>query len=230
MLTRRNLRLYDALDIVSSTPEELDLSPADFDDLRSIAQWADTYLCNPHADLGRPGPVCPFAKSSIDHRLFLLGLLHLSVDETDEIDRAIGLYRDWFTELDGALMSQGRYATFVLLLPDVDRNNPTPLDEIQKRLKDSFVEISLMVGQFHPRCAQPGLWNPHFEVLQSPVPLLAIRNMVASDLPFLISERAHLESYLRVYAPELPAHTRQFLIRQIMDGSQHACRDDAVIR
>jgi hypothetical protein len=52
-----------------------------------------------------------------------------------------------------------------------------------------------MLGEFHPFSPTPGLRNSHFRPLRSPVPLLAIRHIVESDVDFLI-------------APNDPAPTR----------------------
>ena len=66
------------------------------------------------------------------------------------------------------------------------------------------LDRGLMLGQFHPLPpAEGGLWNPDFRPLRSPVPLLAIRQMVPSDLPFLTGEVEFLDSYLRVFRDRL---------------------------
>ena len=62
-----------------------------------------------------------------------------------------------------------------------------------------------MLGEFHNRTETPGLHNPQFRPLRSPIPLLAIRFMVESDLPFLkntddISLRVrYLKAYLKQF-------------------------------
>ncbi|MEO0867043.1 MAG: DUF6875 domain-containing protein, partial [Cyanobacteria bacterium J06642_11] len=58
-------------------------------------------------------------------------------------------------------------------------------DRIQRRLKPFFVEKRLMLGEFYPGNQSPGLHNPDFRPLQSPVPMLVIRSMTEPDLPFL---------------------------------------------
>ena len=74
----------------------------------------------------------------------------------------------------------------------------------------------LMLGQFHPLPpAEPGLWNADFRPLRSPVPLLAIRHMVPTDLPFLTSDRRFVESYREVFGDSLPPRQRVELARVI---------------
>jgi hypothetical protein len=73
-----------------------------------------------------------------------------------------------------------------------------------------------MIGQFHPVCDAPGLWNPDFKALRAPVPLLAIRKLVVFDLPFLVEHKAHAESYIRRFAPEIPPRVRKQLAQRMI--------------
>ena len=100
---------------------------------------------------------------------------------------------------------------FAVSLPDIDPIDTTRLLAIHARLKTAFVTRGLMIGQFHPRCDEPGLWNNDFRPLQAPRPLLAIRQMVSSDLPFLLRVDAHKEAYFDRFGPDLPPHVQQFV-------------------
>ena len=104
-----------------------------------------------------------------------------------------------------------------VLLPATDRLDPGPLDRLQASLKTEFVRQGLMIGQFHPRCEAPGLWSPDFRPLRSPIPLLAMREMVASDLPFLVGDPDHLLAYFDRFGPDLPTQTRRFLVERLID-------------
>jgi hypothetical protein len=126
--------------------------------------------------------------------------------------------------MDHLPQASREYLTFVIALPNFDMTSSTKLDELQRQLKDEFVPQGLMIGQFHPQCPQPGLWNPQFRPLQSPIPLLALRRMVASDLPFLVGSCAHASSYLTNFAREIPPHTRNFML-QLMVPSQRQSTD-----
>jgi hypothetical protein len=89
---------------------------------------------------------------------------------------------------------------------------PTVIDVVQLELKGSFVEQGLMLGQFHDRPpVDGGLWNAAFRPLRCPVPLLAIRHMVPTDLPFLTRERRYLEGYRRVFSDDLPPRQQEQL-------------------
>lgn len=215
MLTRKNLRLFDALDIGVAEPGDLDLDEKTLSSLKTVVEWTNDYLCQPHPDLGRIGPVCPFTRSALLHRVFMLAVMKSPMSNLKEIMREADLYRKWFVELQGALHNNSTLATFVLVMPDADLDDPRPLDEVQAHLKDVFVAEGLMIGQFHPLCEKVGLWNENFYPLRCPVPLLAIRSMVPSDLAFLLSRREHFLAYLEQFAPAMPAVQRQLLFDKL---------------
>jgi hypothetical protein len=127
--------------------------------------------------------------------------------------RTVELMRDWFLELEPQHGPQAQLKTLLLLLPDVAAADaPAVIDETQRLLKPAFVRNGLMIGQFHPGPPDaPGLWNEAFRPLHSPVPLLAIRHMVASDLPFLIDDPAFRAAYLDRFADAVPRQYRDRL-------------------
>jgi hypothetical protein len=184
-------------------------------DLRQITAWAAEFLSAPNRQLGRPGPVCPYTRPSMNNNSFLLAWAGSGRD-TGSIEPVVDRYRHWFTELlDQPEPAPKHLLTILVVLPGLDRTDSGPLDTLQRRLKDAFVREGLMVGQFHPNCEQNGLWNSEFRPLRSPVPLLAIRQMMASDLPFLLGSASHLTAYLDRFAPGIPGHVRRLLVARI---------------
>jgi hypothetical protein len=160
--------------------------PADTDrpEVREIIGWASEYLVRPHPDLGRPGPVCPYARASLARRRFYVNVVHSAPTTAAELAFAIRPYRDWFLELAPREQPDSVFTTILNAFPGLaDR---TLVDEAQRGLQATFVRDGLMVGEFHDGPPdKPGLWNADWRPLHSPVPLLAIRHMVATDLPFL---------------------------------------------
>ncbi|GAA3225382.1 DUF6875 domain-containing protein [Nonomuraea helvata] len=178
-------------------------------ELRKILDWSQEFLTQGHPELGRSGPVCPFSAPSLRR-----GLFHFAVEEGEVSDDTIAAYRGLFLDTLEAVSPEHReLLTFVVVLPDIDG---TTLDAMQRRLKKEYVAGGLMIGQFHPSCAEPGLWNADFRPLRSPIPLLAIRTMLAFDLPFLWEEEGHLNSYLERFAGGIPARIRSHLVGRVV--------------
>ncbi|MFJ9411798.1 DUF6875 domain-containing protein [Streptomyces sp. NPDC101393] len=208
MITRNDLSLYSLTDILAeqeSLPKEVR------DPLVAVADWSCEFLIPGHPELGRSGPVCPYTKPSMGKGHFWYSCPDVGAEPSDVADTVLR-YLEWHQEMATAIDERERqFLTFLIVLPAVDPDSPDALDEIQLRLKGEFVQRGIMVGQFHPRCDQPGLWNEDFRPLRSPVPLLAIRYMVPFDLPFLVGHRQHLEAYLHTFAPDIPARVRTYL-------------------
>lgn len=183
-------------------------------ELAEVLAWARSYLVSPHPDLGRSGPVCPYTRPSLNR-----GQFHLASSTTTDVQEAVDSLRAWYTTRTATAPSPDRdLLTVLLVLPHVDPVDPKPLDDLQRVAKDDFVDNGLMIGQFHPTCETPGLWNPDFPALRAPVPLLAIRKLVVFDLPFLMERRNHLESFLRRFAPEIPQRIRSQLAARVATG------------
>jgi hypothetical protein len=209
LLHAHGLTLYEPGDLRG------EMASPDITDLRQIATWAAEFLNAPNRQLGRRGPVCPYTRLSMDNHCFLLAWAGGEHD-VQSIESTVDQYRQWFVELLERREGAREYLlTILVVLPGFDRTDSGALDALQGRLKDAFVRENLMVGQFHPRCAQSGLWNEDFRPLKAPIPLLAIRRMVASDLPFLLDSAGHLSAYLNRFAPDIPSHVRRLLVARI---------------
>ncbi|MFD7337887.1 DUF6875 domain-containing protein [Streptomyces violascens] len=151
-----------------------------------IAAWCEEFLCRPHHDLGRTGSVCPFMPRALAMNRISFTVVRTRDRAATDIDATIAAYRGIFLETEPTSGPGALDKAILVILPDVsDEDAPVVVDETHRRLKAGFVDSGLMIGKFHPRSEQGGLHNPGFRPLRSPVPLLAIRHMVDSDLPFL---------------------------------------------
>ena len=205
------------------TPEDVAQIVA-VEDLEAMAEalaWSRSFLARPNPDIGRKGPVCPYIGHALDERLLYMGCRTDTSCDGDGLREAMRRAKAWFTDLRARTPKPKRHlVTVLIVLPRVDSVLfLVPIDELHADLKNEFVESGLMLGQFHPLCVSPGLWSPEFRPLRSPVPLFAIREMISSDLPFLIGRETHADTYFERFAPAIPAHTRRFLVKHLVHGS-----------
>mgnify|MGYP004485959105 CR=1 FL=1 len=179
--------------------------------LQAVLDWAAQYLCEPHPDLGRKGPVCPFVQGSLDRGIFYLAVHRGTTVDADQLALVLAGYRDWFTMLEPSTGPAAQFKTVLIVLPDLPEEAARAVvDRAQARLKAAYTELGLMIGEFHDGPpAKGGLWNPEFRPLHSPVPLLAIRHMVPSDFPFLADDPVTLGAYLSRFAGSGPAALRR---------------------
>lgn len=190
-----------------------DIVSSNLECITQIVDWAKDYLCNPHEELGRDGPVCPFVPYSLANCLFFMTIQRgRSITRQDVYD-TIMKYRDWFLEIEPREGKSSRYKTILVLFPDIPvEDAPQIIDATQADLKPDFVAKGLMIGQFHQTPPQDaGLWNPNFRPLRSPVPLLAIRHMVPSDFPFLTKDERFVASYLAIHGESVPKRQQEYV-------------------
>lgn len=187
--------------------------------LRQIVAWAQEYLCRPHSELGRGGPVCPFVPLAMKKCLFYLTVCRGRDFDRDGIEGTLMRYRDRFLALDPVAGPEAAFKTILILFPDLQQADvPALIDATQDNLKGSYVEKGLMIGEFHAGPPQKaGLWNPDFLPLRSPVPMLVIRNMVATDFAFLRGDKGFVQTYLTRYRDGIPAHLREE-VRQVAES------------
>lgn len=176
--------------------------------------WACGYLIQPHPDLGRSGPVCPFTHPSISRGLFWVGFidgcdvgLPQMTEAVDEIFSAFPALPP--TDGDDALLK-----AVLLVFPDV--LDYSLIEEAQREGKSKFVQEGLMLGQFYPGCTTPGLRNKAFPALDAPLPILAVRNMVGSDFPFLAQRSEWVDAYLKKFAHQIPGPVRSRITEKVV--------------
>jgi Cys-tRNA(Pro) deacylase len=181
--------------------------------LRTIFRWAEDYLCQPHPELGREGPVCPYVRSAMRKGLFFLTVCPGTDLTPERVEAQITNLRAWFLELEPRRGNDAIFKTILCLFPGVElERTPGLIDSIQEKLRPAYVAHGLMVGEFHARPPEKaGLWNQEFRPLHSPVPMLVIRHMVATDLAFLKDDRNLVAFYLRRFGSSIPAHLREEL-------------------
>jgi hypothetical protein len=218
-IRRDDLVLYNGLEIESDSHALSELKPAELEACKTIVAWTRNFLCRPHELLGREGPVCPFTQPSLSHHLFWLTVLSGSTIDSEKAADTVERLREWFFELEPKSGSETILKTILILFPEISHERAKDeLEGLQKQLKPNFIKRGVMVGQFYEGCPESGLWNEAFHPLQSPIPLLAIRNMVPSDFPFLHGKRGNSEmllSYLNRFGTHIPPEVKRLLVEAL---------------
>jgi hypothetical protein len=204
------------------TSREIDKFQQDLPYLIETSEWVREFLAQSHPDLGRSGKVCPYVPFALKFDTIQLAVIRPETTSQQELEKTVKEYRDIFLQSEPTVGEAAIYKVFLLIFPDIKaEDTPNLIDEVQKKLKPYFIEAGLMLGEFHMRNQSPGLHNPDFRPLRSPIPMLAIRFMVEPDLPFLKSSSdtpqlriKYLETYLQRFA-------NQFKDENNCDGGNH---------
>jgi hypothetical protein len=171
-----------------------------------VLKWLREFIAKPHPHLGRAGSICPFVPNSLELDSIWIAEIAAGNLTVESISAIITKYRNLFLETEPRNFPGAMNKAFLVAFPSLTSRGSAGtamIDEVQYRLKPYFVERGMMLGEFHAANESPGLRNPDFRPLRSPVPMLAIRHMVESDLPFMTRPRytpkersAFLRSYL----------------------------------
>ena len=185
--------------------------------MRTMLDWAQSYLFSGDKKLGRKGPVCPFVRPGIEqHRSLYFTRLESPLHNIESAKKQLIGYRDWFLELRPTGRIKRNFKAILAMLPDLAGHprQTEVIEAIHGELKPSWVERGLMLGQFYPDCDAGGLHNPNYRPLRSPEPLFVMRHMQLTDLPFLVKTEQFIRSYCRTF----DVRTRNELERRISDA------------
>lgn len=200
-------------------------SGKDFTHLKSLVTWITDFVALPHQDVGRQGPVCPFMPRALKAGTLSFTEVRTKDLSRENLDSLVKNYADVFLKQEPTSGKARLNKAIVLTMPDIETQDLIEkIEGTQKRLKNYFVKRGLMLGEFHSTHQGRGVRNENFFPLQSPVPLLVIRHMIPSDLPFLARTTDSPQQrlvYLAAYAKEfffrLPKDLRSELIEALLD-------------
>jgi hypothetical protein len=159
-------------------------------ELVRVVDWCENFLGKPSGLAGRSGNVCPFVPEAMVRaslRFATVALRKRGAEAVVEIEEMIEACREHFLAREQMVGKIDIFGAMVVIFPDVaSEEAPMLIDPSQRELKPIFVRDGLMLGEFHAFSRMPGLRNKYFRPLRSPMPLLAIRHMVESDVDFLM--------------------------------------------
>ncbi len=176
------------------------LDPASGQELALVDKWVVDRIAAPDPALGRTGDVCPFVATALRLDTLWYAIVKgadLTAMEMSSVMNSLGVMFDNHR----VEAERPSFVTFVVVFPDMpDEVLAGLVLEVHRATKDSIVRRGAMLGEFLPGYGAPGIRNPDFRPLTSPVPLLVIRSMVAGDAVFL----ADHEEWLAVHASQYP--------------------------
>ncbi|MYW02368.1 DUF6875 domain-containing protein [Streptomyces sp. SID3343] len=176
--------------------------------LEAVEGWLSDYIRQPHSELGRSGPVCPFVApaqraGALEVRVRLVG----PTPSQTLIDEIVRCGLDEFSEV-GWKDGNPNLRSLLLVLPDLPPEHLHLLDAAHTALKPESVRRGLMIAQFHEQCREKAARNPEFEVSYAPVPMMAVRSMAIHDVLFLADRREWFEEYAKRFGARYRSSTR----------------------
>jgi hypothetical protein len=182
--------------LVDDDASLLQTLPADDPTHVAVNEWLSSYVAQPHPDLGRPGPVCPFVEparvaDAISIAAHLFGPEPTVERMSRVLDEGLERFRPFMLDDD-----KPNLRALIVAFPDLGPEHWHLVDDGHRASKTKFVEQGLMLGQFHPECEAPAAHNTSFPVNRAPLPLMVIRQMASHDILFLEEDPNWVEYYV----------------------------------
>lgn len=177
------------------------LAQGDRDALRAVADWTRSFIVQPHRDLGRAGPVCPFVPVSLEHRTLWLAPEHSAGKSTAEVVALVERYKGQLLAarpLDGI---GSDHKSIVVVFTDLRASDAKAFFEpvLQQIGLSSYAEEGLVMGPFYEGNDGTAIYNSGFRPFQSPVPFLLMRRAVVSDWKFFLNNEEWFRHWARRY-------------------------------
>ncbi|WP_327118970.1 hypothetical protein OHB12_12045 [Nocardia sp. NBC_01730] len=170
-----------------------------FPQYQSVLGWVGDFVLTPDSRLRRPGAVCPRLAVAIDQNLVRLVAVRTTRPTVDEALDTVPALADLYVELFDEAESFRRGA-LLAVYTDIDPDGAAEfIDGGHARLRPDFVRRGLMLGEFHQSSSVGSVHNPAFPVMQSPVPMFAVRALSAHDILFLDRPGEQREELLGYY-------------------------------
>ncbi|MGY1696048.1 DUF6875 domain-containing protein [Geodermatophilus sp. SYSU D00814] len=172
------------------------LTDRDRDALRAVADWIRTFVVEPHEELGRPGPVCPFVPTSVARQR-----LWLAAEQVGDggAPRVVEVVEDHKRRLLEAAADDDTYDVVVVVFPDLPAERAEGVfgEVLQQIAVPSYVEDGIVFGPFYEGNRSTAIYNDGFRPFQSPVPFLFVRHGVVGDWKFFLDQEDWLTHWAR---------------------------------
>lgn len=193
MTTRTRSRIEDLLPIgeLQSSAATRNVAASDVSALREVASWIDTFVTQPHKDLGRAGPVCPFVQRSLERRTLWFAAERIGERSVAEVAQLLAGYRDLLLRAEPVEGDDASYKAIVIVVNDLPAGRAAEYfgnAQIQELKRPSYADHGVVIGEFYPKNAGSAIRNQNFHPFQAPVPFLLMRLAHVSDWQFFLDD------------------------------------------
>ena len=186
-----NLFLVDDLHDADRTS---DLAQGDLDALQAVGDWIRAFIVEPHVDLGRAGPVCPFVPVGLERKTIWLVPEHATGRSTTDVVELVRGYQRLFLRTRPTDGDDAVYKALVVVFTDLSPGRAGAFfeDVLKDIAVPSYEEDGFVMGGSYEGNEAGAVYNSSFRPFTSPVPFLLIRHAVVDDWKFFVDDDAWL--------------------------------------
>ena len=165
-----------------------ELADSELTALKDVADWINTLVARPHADLGRPGPVCPFIPGALERKTLWLAPEQIADQSVPAVVELMSGYVRRFLEAEPTDGDEVQYKVIVVVFTDLpaDRAQGVYDDVLGQLAVPSYADHGIVFGPFYKGNPGTALYNENFRPFQSPSPFLFVRQTVVGDWKFFL--------------------------------------------
>lgn len=155
-------------------------------EIENVLNYLD-FCARPHPEKGAKGAVCPFLPFAIQEDTIYCSFIE---DEVNSEDQMRGIIEESILEFKALKMKNEvleKYKTLLIVFLN-NKSLGNMLGNLHQEYKRQLVYEGVMIGDFYSTNKKVGLYSSKFKPLVCDVPMMAIRNLIKEDFPFLISE------------------------------------------
>jgi hypothetical protein len=182
------------------------IAPGRLAQAEEVHAWVREYLMKDHPQLGRSGPVCPYAQRSVASDRLLIAF-HEEVDGRSyaRVRSAVLRRGRALAKRLGKRLPGDEYLSVVMLFPALPEPKHGLLDRVHAEMKSALMAREVMSSPFHPRSEKAGQHNPEFRASRAPFACLALRPMSVHDVLFVAHNEAAFRTYFRRFGAQYDA-------------------------
>lgn len=160
--------------------------------------WLTHVIMRPHADLGRQGAVCPFARPAHQERSIVFCVWDVSELPFDIFISVLKKLPVLHHRRSAEKPEKSRLLSICVFLTGLQEEQYRQyIDDAHTMVKPVFMRAGLMIGEFHPLSKTPGAHSKAFQPMRSNQPAFVIRAITPHDAIFIDREDSPAEVRLR---------------------------------
>jgi hypothetical protein len=169
-------------------------------------RWICDFVGQPNARANKEGPICPGIPAAYKNDSMYLRLLSTPVDRDNMIALCRTVANDFVALPPTSPPARLLKAVFLVVAAPPRSAAIALVDSVHRHLKAQLLKNGILLGKFHDELVRGSIYNPHFNPHRAPVPLVAFRYLIETDLDFLLSSDATVSERAEYLAIFLSLH------------------------
>ncbi|WP_213301900.1 DUF6875 domain-containing protein [Paraburkholderia sacchari] len=160
--------------------------------------WMEGFIMEPHAELGRRGAVCPFARPVHNEDSLVFCVLDANKLRFNDFLCVLSKIPESYFRLLARMRGNSKLFSMCVFVQGIEESQYGQyIDEAHSLMKPAFMEAGLMLGEFHPLSLAKGAHSQTFLPMRSSQPAFVVRAMSPHDGLFIDRADSPAEVRLR---------------------------------